>query len=436
MSSRTVDAGTAAPVDLRTHVRRVLTRALLGVYLTTLRLLQRFAPRRQMRSRPQHILLTGTYQSHNWIRAHLGPLAASEACARITMVTTTSLPDIPKVVRVSPPRWLSTGVGAVPARLLTFVIAGVRLKPDIVGGFHLLVNGLVATWLARAIGARAWYFSVGGVTELRDGGVWGENPHFARLRVPDRVVERQLAQAVACDDLVITMGSSAVTELRARGVRTQFEIVPGGIEDVPPDRRETPQDFDLILVARLVPIKRIDLFLEVVATLRRRRPHVTAAIVGDGPLRQALVARASALGITDVVTFAGQQQDVRSWLRRARVFALTSRSEGLALSLMEAMMEGRPAVVPRIGDLADLVEHDRNGYLIDDHTPEQFADAILRLLESPRYIEFARAARTAGLRHTVAATTAVWDRILRRPELASTAERASAGGNAQDTVVG
>jgi glycosyltransferase involved in cell wall biosynthesis len=428
-----VSAGPKPAAGWRLQARRTVTRAILGSYLMTLRLLQRVGPRRRIRPGPKHVLLTGTYQSHNWIRAHLGPLAASDACSRITMVTTTSLPEIPKVVPLSPPRWLVAAAGAVPARLLTFVVASIRLKPDVIGGFHLLVNGLVAIWMARAVGARAWYFSVGGITELRDGGVWGENPYFARLRLPDPVVERQLVQAVDGSDLVVTMGSSAVTDLRARGVRTAFEIVPGGIEDLPRAEPAAPQDFDLILVARLVPIKRIDLFLDLVAALRQRHPGIRACIVGDGPLRAALAEQAARLRVVDAVTFAGQQQDVRPWLRRARVFVLTSRSEGLALSLMEAMMEGLPAIVPRVGDLADLVDDDGNGYLIDEHTPEQFAEAIVRALDPSRYDRLARGARSAGLRHAFPVTKACWDRILGAGGTAA-AGRDSVERHAQDTI--
>ena len=117
----------AGRIDWRTRAHRTLTRVCLAAYLLTLRLLRRFGPAPRVLSGRHHILLTGTYQSHNWIRAHLGPLAACGACDRVTMVTTASLPTIPKVVAISPPAWLVAVAGATPARLLTFVVAGVRL---------------------------------------------------------------------------------------------------------------------------------------------------------------------------------------------------------------------------------------------------------------------------------------------------------------------
>ncbi len=101
------------------------------------------------------------------------------------------------------------------------------------------------------------------------------------------------------------------------------------------------------------------------------------------------------------------------WLQRSKVFVLTSRSEGLALSLMEAMMAGLPAVVSRVGDLGDLVEHGRNGYLIDSPSPDDFAAAILPLLvDGGVYQEFSRAALNSAVRYSVEATTRKWDAIL------------------------
>ena len=385
----------------------------MRVHLLLLAMAGRIGPRRRPVAGSRRILLTGTFNSDHWIRAHLAPLAASSGCASIVMVTTSPLPPLAKVRAVSPPRWLIATAGAVPARLLTFIVVGLRSRPDVVGGFHLLINGLVAGLLARVTGAESWYFSVGGPTELVDGGVWGENAYFARLRAPDSVVERQLLDAVREFDVVITMGSGAARFLREHGVTGPIEVVPGGIDRSLFAGRRQAAEFDLVLVARLVPIKQIDLFVRVVALLRSNR-KITAAIVGDGPLRAALEQQADELGVRDAITFAGRQSDVPGWLARSRIFVLTSESEGLALSMMEAMMCGLPAVVPRVGDLDDLVANGQNGYLIDGPSAPDFASAIEKLLDDPaRYAAFSAAAEQAALSITLEATTRTWDRILR-----------------------
>jgi glycosyltransferase involved in cell wall biosynthesis len=303
--------------------------------------------------------------------------------------------------------------GPVPARLCTFAWVALRTRPHVLGAFHLLVNGLFATLVSRVIGARSMYFCVGGPVEILDGGIWGENRYFARLGGPDALVERWLLEAVQASDLVVTMGTRAERFFRERGITTRCEVVSGGIDTETFQPAHSAPRYDAILVARLVPIKCIDIFLCAIAELAKTRPEVTAVIVGDGPLRGELQDLATQLGLDHAVTFAGQHRDVETWLRASRVFVLTSRSEGLALSLMEAMLCGLPAIVPRVGDLDELVREGVNGHLIEDREPARFAAALGRLLEDEmRLRRFGSAARTDALRFGTAHATELWDQIL------------------------
>src|SRR5262249_40871926 len=156
-------------------------------------------------------------------------------------------------------------------------------------------------------------------------------------RGPDAAIEHRLVRCVGEFDHVVTMGSRAIAFYRQRGVGVPFTVISGGVDASRFSPSTCPAQYDLILVRPLAEIKRIDVFLETVRLVRARIHTVTAAIVGDGELRDALQQRAAALGIDDCVHFAGHSPDVVDWLRRARIFVLTSDSEGLALSLVEAM---------------------------------------------------------------------------------------------------
>ncbi len=389
-------------------------RLFMRMYHWVLSALTTFGPRKRFGdAEGARILLTGTFYADNWALAHLRPLATAPQCANLCVVSTWPIPAIEKVTVIYPPQWLSKIVGSVAARLLTFLWVGVRTRPHVVGGFHLLLNGLLALLLARLIGARAMYFSVGGPPEMLGGGVTSENRIFEKLRTPDLKLERQLLNVVSRFDTVITMGRQAISIFRQYGVETDFHVVSGGIDTSRFYVATEPPQADLILVARLVPIKRIDLFLEVIRRVRETLPQVSAVIVGDGPLRQALEEKAAALHISESVRFVGYHRDVEVWLRQAKLFVLTSQSEGLALSLMEAMLCGLPAVAPKVGDLGELVTDSVNGYLVEEHTPEVFADRILSLLtNSERYRQFAAAARASSERYEISAVVRVWNKIL------------------------
>ncbi|MGZ9148730.1 MAG: glycosyltransferase, partial [Candidatus Deferrimicrobiaceae bacterium] len=343
------------PVE-KNRLVALLVRALLGVYAIMMFIATILGPRRkEIGEEGVDILLTGTFHSGNWIRSHLTPLSLSRGCRRVRVVTHFPIPPIDKVEVIVPGRLLSRMAGNVPARLFTFLCVALRSRPHAVGGFHLLVNGLTASFAARAGGGRSIYFCVGGPAEVQGGGILSENRLFEKLGAPDSKVESILLRSVAEFDLVVTMGSRGKGFFRERGVAGEIQVISGGIDADRFGSEGGSPIWDVVFVGRLAPIKQVDLLLRALAVVKKEIPGIRAVIVGDGPLRQELETLAAALGLGDAVEFAGQRADVSSVLGRSRVFVLTSKTEGLSLALMEAMMAGLPAVVSDVGDLGDLV---------------------------------------------------------------------------------
>jgi glycosyltransferase involved in cell wall biosynthesis len=418
VAQRQAAESTDVPISLRRRLRRVWWHfavrqitLLFGIAIAVAGWIGR--RRRPIGDDGCQIMLTGRFDSDNWILAHLSPLAASKECARLWMVSTNRVPDLPKVVAVYPPKWLIRIAGVTPARLFTFMWAAMRNRPHVVGGFHLVPNGIVAVLVGRLAGASSTYFCVGGPAEVVDGGVHSEDNPFAKMGIVDPVVEKRLMSIVSKFDMIVTMGTRAVNFFQSKGVDATFHVISGGID---PQRfhavAETPS-FDLVMTGRLVPVKRMDVFLRAVTRVAQRLPNVKAVIVGDGKLRHDLCSLSRELGVDHNVTFVGQQGNVESWLGRAKIFVLTSDSEGLSLSMMEAMMCGLPVVVSNVGDLGDLVEDGVNGYLVPRRAPELFADRLAELLSDERKLKsFSQAARRAAMRYETQATIKRWDRIL------------------------
>ena len=279
----------------------------------------------------------------------------------------------------------------------------------------MLMNGLVASLLARAVGGRSLYICGGGPREGQDGGIHG-NQQFARLGAPDPALERKLIRAVNCSDVVVTMGKRTIDFFQASGVRSTFAVIPGGVESLP-DRGDCSASrmYDLIFVGRLGPVKRVDLFLEAVKHLRDRRPHTRAVVVGGGELEEPLRELAGDLEVGDQVTFAGQQTDVIPWLKKSRIFVLPSDSEGLSLALMEAVMCGLPAVVSDVGELRQLVVHGTNGYLVTARTGLAFCESIRLLLDDEALqARMSREALRMAEQFTVAGAANKWSGLLQQ----------------------
>jgi len=117
-------------------------------------------------------------------------------------------------------------------------------------------------------------------------------------------------------------------------------------------------------VARLVGVKDIDLMLRSFAQVAQAYPAARLAIVGDGPDRSQLQQTALDLGIGSRVAFPGRLPTIWPAMRRLSVYWLTSISEGLPLSIMEAMSTGLPVVATAVGGVPEAVEDGMSGYLV------------------------------------------------------------------------
>ncbi|MBY0229453.1 MAG: glycosyltransferase [Gemmataceae bacterium] len=138
-----------------------------------------------------------------------------------------------------------------------------------------------------------------------------------------------------------------------------------------------------VLVARLAPEKDIPTLLDAAALLGKACPDFRLEVAGDGPLRTELEAKRDALGLRSCVSFLGNVRDVPALLKRARLFVLSSTTEGISLTLLEAMARGLPIVATRVGGNPEVVVHGETGLLVPPSDPAALADAVARLWTQP-----------------------------------------------------
>ena len=146
-------------------------------------------------------------------------------------------------------------------------------------------------------------------------------------------------------------------------------------ESLCPDKR-----LRIICVARLSPVKRIDVLLESLALLAKSRTDWTCTIIGGGPLEKELKEKSQALGLSSCVRFTGHVQDVHSFMQKADLAVLSSDKEGLPLSLVEAMACGLPCVVTDVGGNREIVQHGITGLVVEAGSPKQLAEGIAYVL--------------------------------------------------------
>jgi glycosyltransferase involved in cell wall biosynthesis len=254
--------------------------------------------------------------------------------------------------------------------------------PHIVHSQHFYTN-LYAVVAARVMRAR----EIGAIrndvwSEVRDNG-----PLLGRLSL--RVPAVMVANSKAGIHNAIQCGVAAKRlHLLANVVDTdRFRPVPHfGLKT----------ELSLLAAGRMVPQKRHDRLLRVIARVRQQaRVPIRLTIAGDGPLRASTEEQAARLGLSqDAVTFLGAVADLVPVYQAADIFLLTSDHEGTPNVLLEAMACGLPVIATRAGGVPEVVEDGVSGYLVEPSDEEMLIRRILSLLAAKdQRLEIGRAAR-------------------------------------------
>jgi glycosyltransferase involved in cell wall biosynthesis len=153
-------------------------------------------------------------------------------------------------------------------------------------------------------------------------------------------------------------------------------------------------------IARLDPVKELGTLLRAIALPRAGRP-LGAVIVGDGPERARLEALAAELNVTSRVRFVGHREDARRWLAGCDVYVNSSASEGVSLTILEAMAAALPIVATRVGGTPEVVTAEC-GVLVPARDPAALAQAIDATAAAP---DEAKARGVAGRKRVEARFT-------------------------------
>lgn len=230
-----------------------------------------------------------------------------------------------------------------------------------------------------------------------------------------RLIEKLLARV---SDVLLAVSEEVRDDLVALGVApaSKFRVMPLGFDLSPftddaerPARRRALRaewgigDHEVVvtLVARLVPIKRVDRFLAVAQRLANHQP-VRFVIVGDGELRDQLTASADAVALADQLVWAGFRRDIPDVCFASDVVALTSDNEGTPVSLIEAQAAAVPVVAMDVGGVRSVVRDGESGSIAPTDRADGLANALLRLIGNA---ELREQMGTAGRKHVTSLYT-------------------------------
>jgi glycosyltransferase involved in cell wall biosynthesis len=195
--------------------------------------------------------------------------------------------------------------------------------------------------------------------------------------------------------------SDAIRHITAKGLRdpSVLRTIRSGVDparsNVQPDGRlrkalGVPPGTPLVgCVAALAPHKDLGTFLRTMALLRDGGSTAHGVLIGEGGMRTELEALREELGLKEHVHLTGFREDVPWLLRELDLFLITSRTEGLGTSILDAFACDLPVVATKAGGIPEIVHHGTSGLLCPVGDAECLASAVGSVLDD------------AGLRHTL-----------------------------------
>jgi L-malate glycosyltransferase len=202
------------------------------------------------------------------------------------------------------------------------------------------------------------------------------------------MVERRYKIAALFCDWIVGICDATTNNIRDAGNAPDRKIVRVYNGSAPMvrtavERRIPKTRFTLLYVGRLEAVKNLELLLDAVRGTLDSLPDIELWIVGDGTRRTHLEQRSEELGLNANVRFWGQQLDVAPFYASADAFIMSSISEGLPMSLLQALSVGLPVIVTDVGGMAEVARLSNAGIVVPGNDPDRMADAIAQMAINP-----------------------------------------------------
>jgi len=289
-------------------------------------------------------------------------------------------------------------------------VVALHRKPGFRPSLALQIAGVAARFNAGIIHCHHYSpFVYGQLATLRSRGLrvvftehgrLSDAPPSAKRRLANRFIARLPGAFYAVSEDV--RRHVMAEGFQAGRVGVIYNGIEPGVMPGPAERDEsrramsmTDEAFVIGAVGRLDRVKDLGTLIDAFVIVRQRMPLARLVIVGGGLERLRLEQRVAQSGVQRAVTFTGHRDDVRKLLPGFDVFVNSSISEGVSLTILEAMASGVPVVATRVGGTPEVIEDDVNGVLVSPRNPWELAAAIVEIAsDRDRAAAIAAAGRT------------------------------------------
>ena len=172
-----------------------------------------------------------------------------------------------------------------------------------------------------------------------------------------------------------------------------LKVLTNAISIIPKDNiklYEMPEDIKPLVVnkriisyiGRLSYEKGADVLISAMKRLVIKQDDIFLILAGDGPLMNQLKIFANSMGLKDKIYFAGYRNDAMNIMANSEIIIMPSRTEGLPISLLEAMLLAKPVIASKVGGIPHVINHGADGILVPSENEIELSAAIFNLLQN------------------------------------------------------
>lgn len=191
---------------------------------------------------------------------------------------------------------------------------------------------------------------------------------------------------------IIAVSADLANKLKNDYPESKIKVIENGVDidtllsSVVPSPSKNDSFYRIGIAGRLVPVKRVDLFIDCALYLKQHHPELNVHfhIYGSGPLQETLAAQVRSSQADGYIHFEGHTEDIPQHLQTLDALLMTSDHEGLPMILLEAMCMKTPIIAHAVGGIPNLLEQGKCGTLVRNHTAKAFAEAIINLIAQPK----------------------------------------------------
>ncbi|NQT72679.1 MAG: glycosyltransferase family 4 protein [Chloroflexi bacterium] len=252
-----------------------------------------------------------------------------------------------------------------------------EFKPDIIHAHNLFFRTTEATALLKP------FIKVPLVTTLHLGKLESEGRIFSTLV---KIYESTMGNLIVRrSDHVIAVSNAVADHARSIShASTPVTVIPNGVDShvFRPPRNGKPIGKTVLFVGRLISNKGPETLIKAIPWVLLRHPDTKFVFVGDGPLLDRLKTKVDQMDILHAVSFLGTRHDVPDQMRHATLFVRPSFTEGMPLTVLEAMASALPVIATPVGGTPELLKDSTCGHLVPVGDSSALANAIVYMLDN------------------------------------------------------